>query len=620
MIVIDAMPHRHVSPSLTPHLWHQAATGGRAPMGALSLPVSVTYANHAAFVTGADPAVTGVHGNHTWIDDHGWAPSPKQGPRAVTLFDRVGDARGSSAMIAGDQKLIAQMGGGRADVSWPPNGRLPEGTARCAFGYASDAAVLSALEGIDLDVDFAVIHLNEPDTTSHLHGPDSAEAVEQYRATDAAYGEVVGRLADGWDHTLVLTVSDHDQEAITDFAPVELAETFAAIEGVEVADEGTAALLHRGSSSDHLDDDRVAGDDRIGRWRRSGLCAHARGVDGVDRTGSGVRRNPDPDPRPARQPTLSHPDGDRVGGRSPRRVHRPPRRANAAVRARLGTHDRRPPPDRRSTFVTGHPQRIDAIDVDVDAFRRDGWLIVRGALPAAQVDAVDTAVARLERWAVDGGPGLHHFEQTDAGAVLARSEDFVHDEPVLRDLIEGGVIGEILGALFDEPAVLFKEKVNFKQPGGGGFAPHQDATAYRFVDHHISCMVPLDPSTPASGCLYVAPGFETGRLPTDERGRIDEATASGLDWRPAPVEPGDLLFFDSYTPHYSDTNTTTRARRAAYLTYNAASLGDHRDRYYADKRAEFAEAGDDFDGQRVRISITDDFLGKPVSGAGAVGE
>jgi ectoine hydroxylase-related dioxygenase (phytanoyl-CoA dioxygenase family) len=162
--------------------------------------------------------------------------------------------------------------------------------------------------------------------------------------------------------------------------------------------------------------------------------------------------------------------------------------------------------------------------------------------------------------------------------------------------------------------VLFKEKINYKQPGGGGFAPHQDATAYRFVDHHISCMVPLDPATPASGCLYVARGYEAGRLPTDERGRIDATTADRLDWQPVPLEPGDLLFFDSYTPHHSDTNTTTRARRAAYLTYNAASLGDHRDRYYADKRAVFADQGGDFDGERVRISISDDFLGRPVSG------
>jgi ectoine hydroxylase-related dioxygenase (phytanoyl-CoA dioxygenase family) len=250
---------------------------------------------------------------------------------------------------------------------------------------------------------------------------------------------------------------------------------------------------------------------------------------------------------------------------------------------------------------------------DVEDFGRDGWLAVRGALPGERLAEILAAVDELERWAASGGPGLHHFEQTDAGAVIARSEDFVDHSTVLRALIFDGVVMQVLEALFDEPAVLFKEKINYKQPGGGGFAPHQDATAYRFVDHHISCMVPFDPATESSGCLWVAPGHQLGRLPTDERGRIEESVAATLDWRPAPVDPGDLLFFDSYTPHHSDTNTTERPRRAAYLTYNAASAGDHRRRYYADKREEFRLAGGDFDAERVRISITDDFLGRPVT-------
>jgi ectoine hydroxylase-related dioxygenase (phytanoyl-CoA dioxygenase family) len=250
--------------------------------------------------------------------------------------------------------------------------------------------------------------------------------------------------------------------------------------------------------------------------------------------------------------------------------------------------------------------------VDTAAYRRDGWLLVPGALGRDQLAAIDRAVTELERWATEGGPGLHHFEQTDAGAVIARSEEFVDDSDVLREFICSGIVVDVLAELFDEPAVLFKEKINYKQPGGGGFAPHQDAAAYRFVDHHISCMVPLDPATEASGCLWVAPGHDRGRLPTDDRGRIESSAAAELDWRPVPVEPGDLLFFDSYTPHHSDTNRTDRPRRAAYLTYNAASLGDHRDQYYADKRAEFERAGSDFDGQRVRISISDDFLGRPV--------
>jgi len=248
MVIIDAMPHRHVRPDLTPHLWRQTTAGGRAPTGGRSLPVSVTYANHAALVTGAHPQDTGIHGNHVWDPERGWVPAPKEGPRAPTLFDDVAAAGGSSAFVVGDHKLVHQMGGTTADHCWPPDGWIPDGTERCEFGYVADAGVLAALDDVDrcggLDTDLVVVHLNQPDTTSHLYGPDSPEALEQYRATDAAYGQVIDRLADGWDRTLLVTVSDHDQETITDLDPVELAAALADLDGVDVVDEGTAALVH----------------------------------------------------------------------------------------------------------------------------------------------------------------------------------------------------------------------------------------------------------------------------------------------------------------------------------------------------------------------------------------
>ena len=257
MIVIDAMPHRHVSAGLTPNLWRQSATGGRAPMGGLSLPMSVTYANHAAFITGVDPAITGVHGNHTWIDDRGWVPAPKEGPRTTTLFERVGVAGGRSAMVAGDQKLVGQMGGMRADAVWPPMAGCPTAPTAAASGTHRMRRCSRPWASIDLDVDFVVIHLNEPDTTSHLYGPDSPEAMEQYRSTDAAYGEVIARFTEGWDDTIVLTLSDHDQETITDGELVDLGAALRAVDGVDVADEGTAALVHVAPDASAPADDQL---------------------------------------------------------------------------------------------------------------------------------------------------------------------------------------------------------------------------------------------------------------------------------------------------------------------------------------------------------------------------
>ncbi len=244
MIVIDAMPHRYVDATRTPNLWRQAASGGRAPDGGTSLPMSVTYANHAAFVTGVEPAVTGVYGNHTWIDDEGWVKAPPAGPRARTLFDRVATAGGRSIAVVGDHKLIAQMGAARADRHWPPDGWIPDGTPRCEFGYPTDDAVVDAAAERDLDADLVVLHLNQPDTTSHLHGPDSAPALERYASTDAAYGRLIGQLQNGWEHTVVITLSDHDQETIADQTAVPLMHALDGVGDVHAVTEGTGALVH----------------------------------------------------------------------------------------------------------------------------------------------------------------------------------------------------------------------------------------------------------------------------------------------------------------------------------------------------------------------------------------
>ena len=267
MIIIDAMPHRYVDPIRTPRLWEQVTTGGRAPGGGTSLPMSVTYANHAAFVTGADPTTTGVYGNHTWNDREGWISAPKAGPQATTLFDLVADAGGRSVIVVGDHKLIAQMGGARADHHWPLHGWIPDGTPRCEFGYPTDAAVVAATGEINLDADLVLLHLNQPDTTSHLYGPDSQQALARYTSTDAAYGELIDMLGDRWDQTVVITLSDHDQEPVDDRTPVPLVEALAAFQNLTVATEGTGALIHGPVDQNILDSlhaiDGVGGSEQL---------------------------------------------------------------------------------------------------------------------------------------------------------------------------------------------------------------------------------------------------------------------------------------------------------------------------------------------------------------------
>ncbi len=250
----------------------------------------------------------------------------------------------------------------------------------------------------------------------------------------------------------------------------------------------------------------------------------------------------------------------------------------------------------------------------------EGWA-ARGVWVGSGVLGTET-VRRLSAWvreleadaASPEGPALalHHREQTDHGPVLARSERFADSHEGLGAFVRGEA-ARIVGSVLGEPVVLFKEKVNYKQPGGAGFAPHQDARAYRFVDHHVSLMVPLDPATQQAGCLWFATDAERRLLDAEEGGRLTAEVERSLAWVPVEVAPGDVVVFDSLAPHRSGSNASDHPRRALYITYNSAADGDHRDRYYADKDAEFAVADGTFGGRRVRMSISDDYLGRPVA-------
>ncbi len=240
----------------------------------------------------------------------------------------------------------------------------------------------------------------------------------------------------------------------------------------------------------------------------------------------------------------------------------------------------------------------------------NGWLHVPAVLSGDTVDSLDGWVSEVESWATGAGPGLHHFEATAAGPRITRSEDFVPYHDRLRSLILEGSVPSMVGEILGEPAGLFKEKINYKYPGGAGYAPHQDATAYPLGSRHVSVMLSLDAATVESGCLWFAPA-PWGRILANTSGRIDDEVARELEWSPLPAAPGDVVLFDAFTPHFSRTNESVHRRRALYLTYTPASDGDLRTAYYERKRDLLAAA--EPGGDTVRVSVNDDFLGVPVA-------
>jgi len=205
--------------------------------------------------------------------------------------------------------------------------------------------------------------------------------------------------------------------------------------------------------------------------------------------------------------------------------------------------------------------------------------------------------------------------------MLCRCENFVDYHYGMCDLAQRLILN-IVSQLFNEPAKLFKEKINFKLPGGAGFIAHQDSPAYiGLAKDHISVMVAVDEATEENGCLQVCKGKwkatddddddEAHRdavyVPLTSEGVIVPEVEASMKFHPITCQPGDVLLFSGYLPHRSYNNFSATSRRAIFLTYNPSSQGDHHSAYYQAKHSR----AHGFDSTKT-LSFLNDFRGKIV--------
>jgi 2-aminoethylphosphonate dioxygenase len=221
---------------------------------------------------------------------------------------------------------------------------------------------------------------------------------------------------------------------------------------------------------------------------------------------------------------------------------------------------------------------------------RHGWLWLRGFLTQPERRDLLRWTDEIASWPETPGRWMRYYERLDddpTRKALARIENFVPYHDGVAALFASPRFLDLLGTLCGEPVVLFKDKINFKLPGGAGFAPHQDAPAYVDfgVEHHLTVMVPVDAFTAENGCLEMARDAAARRfLPQNRDGTLQAGVMEGLQVEPLFAAPGDIIVFDAWVPHRSGPNRSSGPRRSYYLTFNPASAGDHRAAYYARKR------------------------------------
>jgi 2-aminoethylphosphonate dioxygenase len=224
-------------------------------------------------------------------------------------------------------------------------------------------------------------------------------------------------------------------------------------------------------------------------------------------------------------------------------------------------------------------------------FDRDGYVVVPGLFD-------NRAVADLARWttellAAPEVPGRHMVYgepslRDQKTRLVQRIENFCPFHADFDGLLNGPLLAGT-AQLFAEPAVMFKDKINFKLPGGDGFKPHQDQQAgwTAYASRFITVMVAVDDATAENGCLEIAPGQHRRGMLGPEWKPLTAREMEGFELTPLSTRAGDVVFFDSYVPHGSQPNLSGGPRRVLYVTYNRAREGDHREQYFAEKRRNF---------------------------------
>jgi len=225
-------------------------------------------------------------------------------------------------------------------------------------------------------------------------------------------------------------------------------------------------------------------------------------------------------------------------------------------------------------------------------FERNGFIYVPSAFNTGEAQAITRWVGDIQSWPEVPGRHMAYYEESltrPGERVLQRIENFV---PYHADFAHFVAERRMLGAieeLFGARAVLFKDKINFKLPGGDGYKAHQDQQAgwSAYAPLFITALVTIDEQTIENGCLELAAGHHKKGLVGREWAPLSDAETATMDFVSYPTKPGDVMYFDSFVPHRSAANRTAKPRRVLYITYNALQYGDRRAQYYADKRRSY---------------------------------
>ena len=146
----------------------------------------------------------------------------------------------------------------------------------------------------------------------------------------------------------------------------------------------------------------------------------------------------------------------------------------------------------------------------VEDFQRDGFLVYRGLFDSGEIAELTRWTDEVMTYPEEPGKYMMYFEESSLTGerILSRVEDIEPYHGQFSGVFNGEKLRGCCTRLFGTEAVLYKDKINFKLPGGAGFKAHQDIQAGwdDYASLHITALVSIDATDLENGCMEMAPG------------------------------------------------------------------------------------------------------------------
>lgn len=236
-------------------------------------------------------------------------------------------------------------------------------------------------------------------------------------------------------------------------------------------------------------------------------------------------------------------------------------------------------------------------DSQLEHYRKEGFLIVRGVMEPEDLDLLHDECRRL--WisvAIDESNRRIQWRMRLDGSKIADRIDPVLDiSPPIRAVAKQRCLREPVEQLLRySDTRVFKGKLISKWPQTAGYAMHQDYAYWcnyteAEADFFVTALVALDRFDADSGTVEFFPSLHQQRIPppSDNPNDVDENQIDLSTGILAVLEPGDVVFFHSLTPHRSGPNLSQDNRESIFFTYVTAQYSDTTDRYYSGRPADF---------------------------------